>query len=142
MVEGTYRGRCIRTLRSKFKKPVFLSVVLVAPADQKIKRPNTPISFTLNNTGTSAAPEPNVHPADVSAFLNSDVYRLSVSVEGEGWRVQLLNGLAAVEFGCSQEVVVYVSQQVGSVPTAEVTLQVTSESDPSKVPETVVKVSR
>ena len=58
------------------------------------------------------------------------------------WTAQLLNGLAAVEFGGSQEVVVYVSQQVGSVPTAEVTLQVTSESDPSKVPETVVKVSR
>jgi len=117
-------------------------VVLDAPADQKIKRPNTPILFTLNNTGISAASEPNVHPVDVSAFLNSDVYRLSVSVEGEGWTVQLLNGLAALEFGGSQQVVVYVSQQEGGVPSATVTLHALSESDPSKSATAFVKVSR
>jgi M6 family metalloprotease-like protein len=117
-------------------------VVLDAPAEQRIKRPNTPIFFTLNNTGTSAASEPNVHPVDVSAFLNSDVYRLSVSVEGEGWTVQLLNGLAALEFGGSQQVVVYVSQQEGGVPSATVTLHALSESDPSKSATAFVKVSR
>ncbi len=83
-----------------------------------------------------------MHPVDVSAFLNSDVYRLSVSVEGEGWTVQLLNGLAALEFGGSQQVVVYVSQQEGGVPSATVTLHALSESDPSKSATAFVKVSR
>jgi len=117
-------------------------VALDVPTEQKVKRPNTPISFTLNNTGTSAAPEPNVHPVDGSAYINSDVYRLTVSVEGEGWTARLLNGLAAVEFGGSQPVMVYVSQQDGGVPTAVVTLQATSESDPSKSATATVKVSR
>jgi len=117
-------------------------VVLDAPVDQKVKRPNMPISFTLNNTGTAVGSEPNVHPVDVSAYVNSDVYRLTVSVDGEGWTAQLLNGLAAVELGRSQPVLVYVSQQDGGVSTATVTLQATSESDPSKSATATVKVSR
>jgi M6 family metalloprotease-like protein len=117
-------------------------VVLDGPAEQKVKRPNTPISFTLNNTGTVVGSEPKVHPVDVSAYVNSDVYRLTVSVEGEGWTARLLNGLAAVEMGRFQPVIVYVSQQDGGAPTATVTLQATSESDPSKSATAIVKVSR
>ena len=86
--------------------------------------------------------EPNVHPVDVSAFLNSDVYRLTVSVEGKGWTAQILNGLAALEFGGSQQVVVYVSRQEEGDTTATVTLQATSESDPSKSATAWVKGNR
>jgi len=116
------------------------NVVLDAPTEQKIKRLHTPVSFTLKNTGIAAAYEPELHPTDVNAYLNSDVYRLSVSVEGEGWTAQFLNGLAAVEFGGSQQIEVYVSQLDGSVPTATVTLHATSESDPSKSATATVKV--
>jgi len=118
-------------------------VVLDVPEEQKVNRPNTPISFTLNNAGGAVELDTNMDPVDdVSACLNSDVYRLTVSVEGEGWTAQLLNGLAALEFGESQQVVVYVSQQKGGAPTAVVTLHATSESDPSKSATASVKISR
>ncbi|MCJ7580328.1 MAG: peptidase M6 [Candidatus Aminicenantes bacterium] len=118
------------------------NVVLEAPGDQRVKRAYTPILFTLNNTGTAVDSESNVHQADMSAFLNSDVYRLTVSVEGEGWTAQLLNGLASVKFGGSQQVEVYVSPQDRGAPTAKVTLLATSESDPSKTALAAVQVSR
>ncbi|MFC2167220.1 peptidase M6, partial [Acidobacteriota bacterium] len=117
-------------------------LVLDAPKEQKIKGPFTPVSFTLNNTGTAVASESNVHPGDVSAFLNSDVYRLTVSVGGEGWTAKMLNGLAALKFGESQKVEVYVSQEDGGAPNATVTLQAISESDPSKSATATVQVSR
>ena len=37
----------------------------------------TTCTFNLKNTGAAAAPTPDVHPQDASAYLNSDVYRLS-----------------------------------------------------------------
>lgn len=118
------------------------NVVLEAPAEQKITRSNTPLSFTLKNTGEAGALETNVDPLDISDYLNSDVYRLTVSVEGEGWTVQLLNGLAAIEFGGSQQVLVYVSRENGADLSATVTLHASSESDPSKSAIASINVSR
>jgi len=122
--------------------PQIRGAELDVPAEQKIKRPITPVTFTLNNTGRAAQSDLNVHPVDVNAFLNFDVYRLTVSVEGEGWTATLLNGLAAVEFGESQQVEVYVSQEEGGGAMATVTLNAISESDPSKSTTANVKVSR
>ena len=42
-------------------------------------------AFTLTNTGAAAATDPALHPQDPGSALNSDVYRLSVEVEGAGW---------------------------------------------------------
>jgi M6 family metalloprotease-like protein len=117
-------------------------MALEAPANQKVKQPNTPVTFTLKNTGTAAETDPAAHPADATAFLDSEVYRLSVSVEGEEWTALLLNGLAAVEFGGSQNITVYVSHANRSAPTAAVTLRVTSESDPTKTVTATVQVSQ
>ncbi len=117
-------------------------IALDPPENQEIKRPNTPVTFTLKNTGTAAETDPEVHPTDVSSYLNSDVYRLSVSVEGEGWTAQLLNGMAAVEFGWSQQVTIYVSQEGGGASLATVTLWAASESDPSKTATATVQISR
>lgn len=117
-------------------------VALDAQSNQRVREPNTPVTFTLNNTGTAVETDPVLHPADARAYLNSDVYRLSVSVEGEGWSAQLLNGLAVVEFGGSQPVTVYISQEDGSASSATVILRATSESDPSKTAAASVKISR
>ena len=84
----------------------------------------------------------SAHPADATAFLYSDVYRLSVSVEGEGWTVQLLNGLDAVKSGESKEVTVYVSHTSRSTQSAVVTMQAASESDPSKTVMATAEISR
>jgi M6 family metalloprotease-like protein len=117
-------------------------LVLNAEPKQKVIGANAPVTFTLDNTGKAAETDLAPHPSDASAYLNSDVYRLSVSVEGKGWTVQLLNSLAAVEFGKSQQVTVYVSQKDGGARSATVTLRATSESDPSKTVTAKVKVSR
>jgi M6 family metalloprotease-like protein len=108
----------------------------------KVEGPNTSVAFTLKNTGTAADTDPAAHPADATACLKFDVYRLSVSVEGKGWTARLLNGLAAAGFGGSRQVTVYVSHETGSSPSAKVTLQASSESDPSKIATAGVSVSR
>jgi len=122
--------------------PQARGITLDAPENRIVKKSSTPFTFTLNNTGTGERTEPELHPSDASLYLNSDVYRLSVTVEGEGWTAQLLNGLACVEFGESQQVEVYVLSQGGSAQTATVTLKAVSESDASKTAEATVQVSR
>jgi len=107
-----------------------------------VRLPHTAVTFTLKNAGKAAETDPALHPSNAGAYLNSDVYRLSVSVEGKGWTVQLLNSLAAVEFGGSQPVTVYVSHVDRGAPSATVTLRATSESDPSKTATATMKVSR
>ncbi len=114
---------------------------LEAPAETAVARPNTPVTFTLRNTGTAAETDPGWHPMDARAYLNSDVYRLSVSVEGQGWSARLRNGLAAVEFGGSKEVMVAVTCEDPEAPPATITLMATSESDPSKTAAATVRVS-
>jgi hypothetical protein len=64
--------------------------------------------------------------------LDNDVYRLAVSVEGKGWFAQLRNALAAVKFGGSQTVPVYVTAAPVSAASAKVALTAQSESDPTK----------
>ncbi|MBM3294968.1 MAG: hypothetical protein FJY82_10635 [Candidatus Aminicenantes bacterium] len=117
-------------------------VALAAPSRQVLSRAGSPLVFTLTNAGQAAATDPAVHPADAAAYLNSDVYRLSVAVEGKGWTASLRNALAAVEFGKSKAVEVYAAFEDGSARTAKVTLRATSESDPSRTDSATAKVSR
>ena len=117
-------------------------VSLIGPAEQDMGQPNTPIIFTLTNTGSLAEAAPQLHPQDATPYLRADIFRLSVSVEGEGWSAQLLNALAAVESGGSQPVTVYVSRESGSDASGTVSLRATSESDPSKTAVFSVPVSR
>ncbi len=119
-------------------------VALGAQAKLTVRTPNTPVVFTIKNTGTGAQIKSALHPsgANAAAHLNFDVYRLSVSVEGEGWTARLLNGLAAVESGGARQVTVYVSSGEGSSPSAKVTLRASSESDPSKAATAAVTVSK
>ncbi|KAF4775460.1 M6 family metalloprotease [Colletotrichum scovillei] len=90
-------------------------------------------SFQLTNSGTYVAIDPDAaqHPEDVSAFLGSDVYRLSAEVEGTGWRVDLPNALITAKFGEIKTAYVSVGAASDAASTAVVTLKATSESDPS-----------
>jgi hypothetical protein len=118
-------------------------VEVAGPAEMRVQGPNSPVEFTLHNTrATTAAPDPALHPDDATPFLGSDLYRLSVTVEGEGWSARLLNGLAAVEAGEAQPVAVFVSARPGAAPSATLTLQATSESDPTRRGVATVRVSR
>jgi hypothetical protein len=73
--------------------------------------------------------------------LNNDIYRLSVSVDGQGWTAQLQNALSAVKFGDSKTVPVYVARVPGSAASAKVTLKAQSESDPAKTARATCVVS-
>jgi len=118
---------------------------LAAQPGLKVKQPDTPVMFTLANTGKGATTDAGSsgqakHPG---AHFDSDVYRLSVSVEGKGWAARLLTGLAAVKAGASRPVTVYVSRgDAESAKSATIILRATSESDPSKTAMAAVKVSR
>ncbi|SDM54849.1 M6 family metalloprotease domain-containing protein [Nonomuraea jiangxiensis] len=87
--------------------------------------------FPLFNTG-KAAPAQGQHPEDVSAYLNSDVYRLKAEVQGKGWTAQLPNALASVAFGKQEVVTVNAVRASGGDRLARVKLTATSESDPGK----------
>jgi M6 family metalloprotease-like protein len=107
-------------------------VKVTAPADQSISGMSANTVFKVTNTGTAAPTDASLHPQDVTAYLDNDIYRLSVSVEGKGWSAQLQNALAAVKFGGSQPAPVYVSREPGSASSAKVTLTAQSESDPTR----------
>jgi len=112
--------------------PQTRGVALKAAAPATIRAVNTPCTFELTNIGKPAATPATLHPQDASALLTSDVYRLSVSVDGGGWTAQLENGLAAVKFGEMRKVPVFVSHGARAAKKAIVTLTATSESDPGK----------
>jgi M6 family metalloprotease-like protein len=101
----------------------------------------TPVEFTLRNTGRAVATDRELHPDDARAWLDSDIYRLSVTVDGPGWTADLPNALAAVKFGESAKVAVYVSRTEGGAPAATVTLKAVSESDPGKTATATARVS-
>ncbi|KAI1413322.1 M6 metalloprotease [Hypoxylon sp. FL1857] len=87
-------------------------------------------AFRLTNLGvyTDGGAE---HPQDLSAYLGSDIYRLSAEVDGEGWRVEVPNALATAKFGAQTAVNVAVGATAEAASKAVVKLVATSESDPS-----------
>ena len=106
-------------------------VGVTAPASQGFKEKASVILFTLINQGKPAKTDPALHPGDVSAWLNSDIYRLSLTVTGQGWSADLTNELTAVAFGESVKIPVYVSHTGGISGSVSITLKARSESDPS-----------
>lgn len=99
------------------------------------------VGFRLTNTGTRA-PIDSVHPVRRDDVFDNDVYRLSVTVRGEGWAADLTNNFTAVPFGGTTDIGVYVRRTNTAVPTATITLRAVSESDPTKVATSSYVVSR
>jgi M6 family metalloprotease-like protein len=115
-------------------------VAVDAPADTTaVRSAHTPITFTLRNTGTRADTEPGLHPEDARANVEFDVYRLAVTVEGDGWSARLTNELSVVPVGASVPVTVHLSPGSGE---GRVTLTAASESDPARNATVTWAVSR
>ncbi|KAH7029265.1 uncharacterized protein B0I36DRAFT_244161 [Microdochium trichocladiopsis] len=91
--------------------------------------PGLSCAFELTNPGSSAGTD-GPDQALTSA-LQSDIYRLSVAVEGDGWRAVLPNELATARFGERVVVNVAVGAETGATSDAIVHLTVISESDSS-----------
>jgi hypothetical protein len=83
------------------------------------------------NTGNVALPQ-GQHPEDVSSYLGGDVFRLSATVDGQGWTTWLPNQLTSARFGRTVQVPVYAKQNAPGSGLVRVNLTARSESDPSK----------
>jgi hypothetical protein len=90
-------------------------------------------TFSLQNTGAAPTNSTGVHPQDLSAYLGSDIYRLSAEVDSDSWKVGLPNALAFAKFGESTSVKVAIGAAsngtIYGTNGATVTLTATSESD-------------
>ncbi|HUU04406.1 MAG TPA: peptidase M6 [Patescibacteria group bacterium] len=107
-------------------------VALTAPPGPPSAALPAELGFVLTNTGASAAANPDFPPCDASSCLDFDMYRLEAAVDAPGWTAALVNELAAVKSGDSQNVFLRVSRVPGSAATATVTLKARSESDPTQ----------
>jgi len=70
-----------------------------------------------------------LHYQNTTRWLTKDIYRLSVSVEGNECQAQLINGFLSLEPGETGDVPVYVSFEKGSSRKAKINLTVQSESN-------------
>jgi M6 family metalloprotease-like protein len=104
---------------------------IIPPAAKKMNSQGEYFSFTLSNTGLVTKTDTISLKQISTASLYNDIYRLSVSVEGKGWKAQLLNGLASVKSGDTEKISVYLSNDENCSPSAKVTLTASSESNPS-----------
>jgi M6 family metalloprotease-like protein len=90
-------------------------------------------TFDLKNTGTAPSNSTGVHPQDLSAYLGSDIYRLSAEVDSDSWKVGVPNALAFAKFGGSTSVKVAIGAASNGTSYdtngATVTLTATSEGD-------------
>jgi M6 family metalloprotease-like protein len=98
-------------------------ITIVPLSTIKLKNPAEFLNFTITNTGAASR---------TNSLINGDIYRLSVSVEGEGWSAQLLNSLTSVQQGKSEKIPVYISRKGKCSGSAKVSLTARSENDPSK----------
>jgi hypothetical protein len=78
--------------------------------------------FPVFNTGKSAS----------SKYLNGDVYRVSATVDGRGWTVDVPNALATAQSGQYVKVPVYAKKSGNGPRVANVRFTATSDSDPTK----------
>jgi M6 family metalloprotease-like protein len=85
-------------------------------------------TFPVTNTG-QAVDVPGTHPDDVQSMVDADVMRLEASATG-GWDVWMPREVIGVDNGDTAQAVVYVGRTPGDRHVSEVTLSVTSESDP------------
>lgn len=77
--------------------------------------------------------------ASIGSCLNSDIYRLSVEVEGSGYEALILSELVSVRSGQSVNVPVYVTRSGKISGRVAVRLTAISESDP-EVRHTMIKL--
>ena len=91
----------------------------------------TKCTLPVLNTGRTAAVPPG-HPEDVSAYVTSDVYRISAAPSSAGWRTFLPKTVVAARAGEIVPVQVFATRATGTRPGTQIRVTVTSESDPTK----------
>ncbi|HYJ70491.1 MAG TPA: immune inhibitor A domain-containing protein [Nocardioidaceae bacterium] len=100
-----------------------------------------PATFAVgNSTGLVRVPLTNTGTAGAGLF-DSDVYRLSTTVDGDGWSVHLPYEVKAVAAGDTVTAPIYATAGDGASESATVTITATSEADPSKSATTEIELT-
>ncbi|MEJ3745134.1 M6 family metalloprotease domain-containing protein [Actinomycetes bacterium KLBMP 9797] len=98
----------------------------------KPTRKGATCTFDLTNTGQFGGMGNVPHPTDVSRYVKADVYRLSATVAGKGYRTWLPHEITTARFGQTTKVHVSVGATADAAGAGFVKLTATSESDPTK----------
>lgn len=106
-------------------------VIVTLPGERKIKGGSAYVIFKVRNTGEPSVIDPTLHEQNTSRWLNSDIFRLTVTCREEECMPSLLNGFISLLPGETGEVPVYVSFKGPGSRKARISLTVTSESDPA-----------
>jgi hypothetical protein len=117
-------------------------VRLDAPATSPASDASASFRVTVANTGSAPAGAPAGHPGAPATAFASDIYRVSVTVDGAGWEAAVQNALVAVKAGESAQVPVFARRVSGTAASAKVTVTVASESDATKRATTSTTVRR
>ena len=115
-------------------------VTAQAPAAATANAAAASFSVTVTNSGAAPATVGRPRGAPAAAFA-SDIYRVSVTVEGAGWEADVQNALVAVKAGESARVPVFARRRPAAPASARVTVTIVSESDPTKRATTVTRSS-
>ena len=89
------------------------------------------IHFRVHNTGTVAT-IPDVHPRRRDEAFTADVYRVTATIEGQGWSVDLPSPLAAIRAGQAVDTYAFARHTNTASRDAQITIRAVSESDPAK----------
>jgi M6 family metalloprotease-like protein len=106
-------------------------VTAAAPATLDVPPAGARLDVRVTNTGAGNA-APAGHPGVPTEVFASDVYRVSVAVEGTGVTARLQNALTAIADGRSATVPVIVTPAAPGTTPSRITLTVVSESDPTR----------
>ena len=100
-------------------------------------------SFILRNADVPVSSPQGIHPSgDIDDYLNNDIYRLGIDVEGEGWDAVILNELVTASTGEEVVIPVYIFNKPGAAASAEITLTAVSESNSLIQKKAVLNVKR
>jgi M6 family metalloprotease-like protein len=100
------------------------------------------VTFAIGNTGNTVTLPDSIHPRWRQPAFESDVYRLTATVDGNGWSVDTDYNFSAVPAGSSRPFRVAARHTNSASPTAKITLRAVSESDPTKVATASVTLRR
>jgi M6 family metalloprotease-like protein len=104
--------------------------IVSQPEVRKLKGKNGYVFFTITNSGEPAATDPALHYQNTSRWLNSDIFRLTVSSdENNDQSASLLNAFISLQPGETTEVPVYVKREGKKAGKIKINLTAQSESD-------------
>ncbi len=97
-------------------------------------------TFVLENSGMAHTLKGDIHGQKSDGNCNFDIYRLTLSVEGEGWEAGVQHEVVAVRNGESIEVPVYIGKRGKGAGETTITLKAVSESDPQAAASCAVRI--